>query len=65
MTLRDVFHQATQEPPDAWLYLPGDVKQWSLDTEAFLLNPEYEPGKDDPILPDGLAPKGAAGGLGY
>ena len=58
MTLRHIFHQATQEQPDAWLYLPGDVKQWTLDTEAFLLNPEFEPGNDDPILPDDLAHKG-------
>ena len=58
MTLRDILSQATAKQPNAWLYLPGDVKQWTLDTEAFLLNPEFEPGQDDPILPDDLAHKG-------
>jgi hypothetical protein len=58
MTLRDILRQATAKQPDAWLYLPGDVKQWTLDTEAFLLNPEFEDGQDDPILPDSLAHKG-------
>ncbi len=58
MTLRDILRQGTPKQPDAWLYLHGDVNQWTLDTEAFILNPEYESGQDDPILPDGLANKG-------
>jgi hypothetical protein len=57
MTLRDVLQQATREQPDAWLYLPGEREQWTLDTEAFLINPEFDQ-TDEPVLPDGLAQRG-------
>jgi hypothetical protein len=58
MTLRDILRRATNEQREAWLYLPGDVKQWTLETEAFLLNPEFEPGEAEPVLPDIVAQKG-------
>lgn len=58
MTLRDVLQQATREQPDAWLYLPGEREQWTLDTEAFLINPEFDEETDEPVLPDGLAQRG-------
>ena len=57
MTLRDVLHQSTKGQTAAWLYLPGSVKHWTLDTEAFLLNPEFKAGQDDPIWPDVVAHK--------
>ena len=61
MTLRDILRQATEELPDGWLYLPGDHKQWTLDTEAFLLDLDAfdkSPQTHEPILPPELASKG-------
>lgn len=58
MTLREVLQQATREQPDVWLYLPGEREQWTLDTEAFLINPEFDEQTDEPVLPDGLAQRG-------
>ena len=61
MTLRDVLQQATRELPDTWLYLPGERTQWTLDTEAFLLDldaMDSDPQTHEPILPPELASKG-------
>jgi hypothetical protein len=58
MTLRDVLQQAAREQPDAWLYLPGECSQWTLDTEAFLLSPEFDPQTDEPMLPDEIVQRG-------
>ena len=60
MTLRDILSQAAEELPDVWLYLPGDHNHWTLDTEAFLLDPdafETNPQTHEPILPSELTSK--------
>jgi hypothetical protein len=58
MTLLDILNQVSERAPHAWLCLPGDVKLWTPDTEAYLVNPEFESGKDDPIWPDFIVQKG-------
>ena len=55
MTLREVLQKSERELPDAWLFLPGNDQQWSLDTEAFLLNPDLDPQTEKMILPEDLA----------
>jgi len=55
MKLRDIFHQASQFP-DSWLYLPGDHKYWTLDTDGVFLDPDPDTG--ELILPSELASKG-------
>jgi hypothetical protein len=60
MTLREVFHQAEREEPHSWLFLAGDSRDWTLDTEAFLVdtrNLDVESDTDEPIPPE-LAGKG-------
>jgi len=58
MTLRDVFNLVTREQLNTWLYLPGESVQWTLETEAFLLDPEFDDETDESVLPDGYADKG-------
>ena len=61
MKLRDILNHAAQEQPDAWLFLPGDHRQWTLDTEAFLLVLDVldtVPETGEPILPPEFVAKG-------
>jgi len=61
MKLRDILHQATQGLPDSWLFLPGDYKQWTLDTEGLLVHIDalgINPETDEPILPAELVSSG-------
>lgn len=58
MTLRDVFNQVSRDQPDSWLYLPGEISRWTLDTDAFLLSPEFDEETGEPVLPAGYAGKG-------
>src|SRR5437016_5906076 len=52
MTLRDVFHAVTKRQPDAWLFLPSESSTWNLDSDAILINPEYDDATDEQVLPE-------------
>ena len=61
MTLRDILRQAAEEQPDEWLFLPADPKQWTPESEAFLLDLDTfdtDPETYEPILPSFVASKG-------
>ena len=38
MKIRDILRQATQKQPPAWLFLPDNYWEWTLDTEAILVD---------------------------
>lgn len=60
MILRDVFYQPLENLHDKWLYLPGKRDEWTLETEAFLLDPdalERDPETGEPVFPAELAVK--------
>jgi hypothetical protein len=60
MTLRDVFHQPSEELHGLWLYLPGKPEEWALETDAFLFDAntlDRDPETDIPIFTPELAPK--------
>jgi hypothetical protein len=61
MKLRDILRKVAETEPDLWLLLPGKFDQWTLDTEAVLINLDalgIDPNTDSPILPVELVSKG-------
>ena len=61
MKIRDILRQATREQPYSWLFLSGDYKHWTLDTEALLVDYKIvpiDPETEKPVIPPELISKG-------